>query len=435
MKYPYEKAFILRGNICWSANKNTINTDAASYAVCEEGICKGVFSVIPEKYRGLPVHDYGDSLIIPGLSDLHIHAAQYSYRGLGMDLELMDWLQVHAFPEEAKYADEEYASLAYGIFADRMRKSATTRACIFASRHRGATEILMDKMERSGLVSYVGKVNMDSEAPDIVREKSAEESAAETETWLAETLGRYENTYPILTPRFVPSCSRELFGYLGDIQTKYGAAVQSHISENLSEIAFVKELFPETEFYGQVYDRHELFGLNHRNGRPVKTVMAHCVYSSDVELEMMKSQGVYIAHCPASNINVCSGIAPVRKYLDMGMNMGLGSDVAGGQTESMFRAMTDAIQVSKLYWRMCDQSSQPLTFDEAFYLATKGGGGFFGNAGGFDEGCEFDAVVIDDSFLRHPQQLTVHERLERAVYLAADINGVIGKYVRGVRTV
>ena len=150
---------------------------------------------------------------------------------------------------------------------------------------------------------------------------------------------------------------------------------------------------------------------------------------------MMKERDIFIAHCPASNINVCSGIAPVRKYLDMDMKMGVASDVAGGQTESLFRAITDTVQVSKLFWRMVDQNFKPLTFDEAFFLATKGGGEFFGNVGSFEAGYEFDAVVIDDSFLRHPQPLTVHDRLERAVYLAADINGICAKYVRGKRTV
>lgn len=427
------KTFALRGNICWSASKTQIETVEKGYAVCVDGVCRGVFAQLPEKYAGIEILDFGDKLVIPGLADLHIHAPQYSYRGLGMDMELMDWLQVHAFPEEAKYADLEYADLAYGIFADRMKKSATTRACIFASRHREATELLMDKMEKTGLVSYVGKVNMDSEAPDIVREPSALSSAEETRLWLERTQEKYQSTKPIITPRFVPSCSRELFAELARLQTQYGAAVQSHLSENLGEIAFVGELFPETQYYGQVYDKYNLFGKNHENCRVVKTLMAHCVYSGEEELRTMKEQGVFIVHCPASNTNVCSGIAPVRKYLEMDMKMGVGSDVAGGQTESLFRAITDTVQVSKLYWRMADQNVRPLTFDEAFYLVSRGGAEFFGRAGAFEDGYEFDAVVLDDSFLRHPQPLTVHERLERAVYLSADINGIEAKFARGRR--
>ena len=147
----------------------------------------------------------------------------------------------------------------------------------------------------------------------------------------------------------------------------------------------------------------------------------------------MKKNGVFICHCPASNMNVASGIAPVRKYIGLGMKMGLGSDVAGGQTESMFRAMTDAIQSSKLYWRHVDTAYKPIGLEEAFYLATRGGGEFFGKVGAFDEGYEFDAVVIDDSSLPHPQPLDVRQRLERAVYLGVDRFGIADKYVRGNR--
>ncbi len=113
--------------------------------------------------------------------------------------------------------------------------------------------------------------------------------------------------------------------------------------------------------------------------------------------------------------------------------MGLGSDVAGGQTESIFRAMSDAVQVSKLYWRYVDETAKPVTFDEAFYLATRGGGEFFGDVGSFETGFEFDAVVLDDSALEHPQPLTVRERLERAVYLGLDLSGIAAKYVRGTK--
>lgn len=427
------KSFVLRGDICYSAEKDKVKTIAGGYLVCEDGVCRGAYPVLPEKYAHLPVEDLGSLLILPGMVDLHIHAPQFSYRGLGMDLELMDWLQVQAFPEETKYADLDYAARAYGIFADCMKKSATTRACIFASRHREATLLLMEQMERAGLVSYVGKLNMDQGAPDDLQESSAEESAEETIRWIEACAGKFENTLPMITPRFVPSCSRALLERLREIQASYGCAVQSHLSENLSEIELVGELFPECGFYGQVYDQYGLFGRN--AGRPVKTVMAHCIYSSDAELEMMQAQDVFIAHCPASNINVRSGIAPIRKYLDRDMKLGLGSDVAGGQTESMFRAITDAIQVSKLRWRLCDQSLRELRFDEAFYLATRGGGEFFGRVGTFEDGYEFDAVVIDDSDLPHPQELNVHDRLERAVYLGADRSGVRAKFVRGRRVV
>ena len=244
------ESFVIKGDICYSKSYNELVTCENGYLVCVDGKSCGVFDVLPEKYESLPVTDYGNALIFPGLVDLHIHASQYSYRGLGMDLELLDWLEVQAFPEESKYADLEYAKKSYTIFAEQMRKSATSRVSMFATCHREATEFLMELMEETGLVSYVGKVNMDREAPDTLRE-TTEASADETARWIENTAEKFKNTKPIITPRFVPSCTDELMVKLRDIQTKYGTAVQSHVSENLGEIEFVHQLRPNNKFYGE----------------------------------------------------------------------------------------------------------------------------------------------------------------------------------------
>jgi guanine deaminase len=222
---------------------------------------------------------------------------------------------------------------------------------------------------------------------------------------------------------------------LREIQMAYGIPVQSHLSESKGEIDFVKFLRPDNPFYGDSYNEYDLFGKNDDIDTDVKTVMAHCVWSTDEEVELMSKNGVFVAHCPASNMNLTSGIAPIRKYLDLGLNIGLGSDIAGGHSDSIFRAITDAIQVSKMYFRMVDESYKPLVFSEAFYLATKGGGAFFGNVGSFEEGYEFDAVVLDDSVLSHPQRLNLAERMERAVYLGLDEKNITAKYVAGRRII
>ena len=159
--------------------------------------------------------------------------------------------------------------------------------------------------------------------------------------------------------------------------------------------------------------------------------MAHCVHSSDREVKLMKNSGVYVAHCPQSNINLSSGIAPVRRYLDEGIPVGLGTDMAGGANMSMFRCIVDAIGVSKLYWRLVDQGSKPLSMEEAFYLATKGGGAFFGKVGSFEEGYEVDALVLDDSGMRSTKELSTRDRLERYLYLAEEYGRLAGKYVAG----
>lgn len=418
-------SFIIHGDICYSADQNTLITRENSYLVCENGLSAGVFDAIPEQYADLPLRDYGGMLVMPGMVDLHIHAPQYAYRGLGMDRELLDWLNAYAFPEESKYADLSYADKAYSIFTEAIKKSASTRFVIFGTLHREATELLMDKLERTGMVSYVGKVNMDRNAPDTLCEASARASIADTERFILETKDKYRNTYPIITPRFTPSCSDELMEGLGELSRQYGVRVQSHLSENPGEVAWVKELCPWAKNYGDAYDRFGLFG------KPEKTVMAHCVYSDDDEIERMKENGVFIAHCPASNMNVASGIAPIRKYLDNGMYIGLGSDVAGGHSESLFTAMVDALQVSRLYWRLVDESSRFLSIPEVFYMATKGGGAFFGKVGSFEEGYECDAVVIDDSLLPTPRPLTLAERLERAIWLGGDVKALRAKYCKG----
>ena len=421
------KSFIIKGDICWSKNRKELAAFDNSYLVCANGISKGVFRELPEEYAALPLLDYSGKLVIPGMVDLHIHAPQYAFRGLGMDMELLDWLKTYTFPEEAKYADLAYADKAYGIFSDRMKRSATTRASVFATVHRGATIFLMDKLEAAGLASYVGKVNMDRDAPDDLREPGAEYSAFDTFGWLNAIQGRYENTLPILTPRFLPSCSDALLTELREVREAYDLPVQSHLSENPGEVELVHRLFPKAAFYGAGYEHFGLFGGHCR------TVMAHCVYSSPEEIDLIKKNGVYVAHCPASNMNLASGIAPVRKYLNLGIRVGLGSDVAGGESESIFRAITNAVQVSKLYWRLADQSCPPLSFEEGFYLATLGGGEFFGRVGSFDAGYEFDAVVLDDADLCLSNDLTIEQRIQRDVYLQADSSCIIAKFVRGRR--
>lgn len=417
------KNYVMKGNICYSKSKDELCVVENGYAVCENNKCAGVYEQLPENYAAFPCYDYEGKIVIPGLIDLHVHAPQYAFRGLGMDLELIDWLNTHTFAEEAKYSNMEYADKAYDIFVEDLKKSATTRACIFATTHNEATLLLMNKLESTGLRAYVGKVNMDRNSPEYLCEESAEKSAENTEKWLLDCVG-FENVKPILTPRFTPSCTDELFGKLSELQKKYHLPVQSHLSENLGEIHWVKELCPGTNFYGESYDQYGLFGGS------CPTIMAHCVHSGDDEIEMMRKQNVFIAHCPESNTNLASGAAPVKKYLDKGMKVGLGSDIAAGSSLSIFKAMTMAIQCSKLRWRLYDQTIAPLTMEEVFYLATKGGGEFFGKVGSFEKDYEFDAVVLDDSTLKHPQELEVKARLERLIYLAEDIH-IIAKFVNG----
>lgn len=415
--------YVMKGNICFSKTSKEMEVVENGYVVCQEGKCAGVYAVLPEEYQAFPLYNFEDKMIIPGLVDLHVHAPQYAFRGLAMDLELIDWLNTYTFVEEAKYNDVRYAEQAYDIFVEDLRNSATTRACIFGTIHTEATLLLMEKLEKAGLKSYVGKVNMDRNSPEYLCEESARKAMEDTEKWLMASAD-YENVKPILTPRFTPSCSDELFEKLSVLQKKYHLPVQSHLSENFGEIAWVKELCPETKFYGQSYDRYDMFG------KECPTIMAHCVHSGEEEIEMMREQKVFVAHCPESNANLSSGVAPVKRYLEKGMKVGLGSDIAAGSSLSIFKAMAMAVQCSKLRWRLQEQDLAPLTLEEVFYLATKGGGEFFGKVGSFEEGYEFDAVVLDDSSIKTPLRLAVKERLERLVYLAEDKH-IVAKFVGG----
>ena len=283
---------------------------------------------------------------------------------------------------------------------------------------------LMQKLDAMGLECFVGKVNMNRNSPVYLREISTNQALRDTERWICETKARYAHVRPILTPRFIPSCTDDLMFGLARLRVKYDLPVQSHLSENYSEIAWIRELCPRSKNYGDAYEQFGMFG----GGYPC--IMAHCAHSNEDEQALMQKNGVFIAHSPESNMNLASGVAPINKFLDNGLQVGLATDVAGGSHESMLRAMTHAIQASKLRWRLYDQDVKPLSFDRAFYLATMGGGAFFGKVGSFLDGYEFDAVVLDDAALDHPQELSVRARLERAAYLADDRN-LTAKFVAG----
>ncbi|MBQ7581568.1 MAG: amidohydrolase family protein [Lachnospiraceae bacterium] len=454
MDNQQKRTHILRGNIVYTDSPRNLVTKDRAFLVCADGICRGVFDTLQDAQNALsearntlpeqtgntsmqpvadvPVEDFGDKLIIPGLVDLHLHAPQYAYRGLGMDMDLVDWLNNVTFPEEAKYAEITYAARAYDQFVSELQQTATTRMCVFGTIHPESTLLLARKLSEAGFGAYVGKVNMDRNSPESLCEESATASFTATMDYLRKfaflrAQGKItDRVHPILTPRFIPSCSRELMEELGELARQQDLKVQSHLSESKREIEWVAELEPEVAFYGDCYARAGMMG------NPITSVMAHCIWSSPEEIQMMKDGGVFIAHCPQSNTNLASGIAPIRHYLEEELRLGLGTDIAGGFSRSVFRAIADAIQVSKLYFRHVDETKQPLTLSEAFYMGTMGGGAFFGKVGSFLDGYDFDAVVIDDSGLASVCSMNTAERIERTVYMP-ELCSIVAKYVAGER--
>lgn len=419
--------FAIKGDILYSKSLNKVSQNENSYLVCVDGKSEGVFKKLPAKYKGIKIYDYTGQIVIPGLVDMHLHAPQYSFIGLHMDLKLLDWLNKYTFPAESKYKDLKFAKKAYDIFVDDLKKTATTRFAMFATIHNDATLYLMSRLEKVGFKGYVGKVNMDRNSPKILVEKT-KNSVKDTILWI-EACKKFKNIKPILTPRFIPSCTDELMSELSKIMKTYNLPVQSHLSENRSEIEWVKELMPSVSNYEEAYDRFEMLGS------VTNTIMAHYVWPDEKGIELMKDRNVWVAHSPSSNRNLGSGIAPIGRYLKEGVKVGLATDVAGGSYLSMFRAIEDTITASKIRNSLIDDKYASVTIEQALYIATIGGGEFFGKVGSFDKGYEFDAIVLDEKDIPTVlmPELNLLERFERFIYRPKD--KVYAKFIAGKKVV
>ena len=273
---------ILKGNLVSAPALGKLEiVEHGCLVLHDDGSIQSVEKAVPQN-ADAEVIDYGDSLIMPSFVDMHLHAPQYPMLGMGMDLPLIDWLNTYTFKTEARFEDSDYARRIYKKLASDLITSGTTRVCMFSSLHTDATLILMEELEKAGVTGYVGKVNMDRNGSPELQE-TTEQSKRETLRWL-DACGRFQTVKPILTPRFTPSCTDELMNWLGKLAAERGLYVQSHLSENKGEIAWVKELCPDCAQYWESYDRAGLW-KDH-------TVMAHCVHSDEREREAMREHGV-----------------------------------------------------------------------------------------------------------------------------------------------
>ncbi len=402
---------ILKGHIVHAPALGQLEIIEDGYLVLEDGVIAGIYSQLPGEHADGKMHDYGDRLILQSFADMHLHAPQYPMLGMGMDLPLLDWLDTYTFPVEARFADTEYARRVYRRLANELITNGTTRVCMFSSLHTDATWVLMEELEKAGVTGFVGKVNMDRNGKEGVYQETTEESVSETLRWLEGC--HFDHVKPIITPRFTPTCSDELMAQLGKIAAEKGLYVQSHLSENRAEMAWVLELHPDCKQYWESY---------HKFGQwKDHTVMAHCVHSDASERRAMREHNVVVAHCADSNINISSGVCPVRQMLDEGIWVTLGSDIAGGQQLPMYRVITTTIRSSKVRQMMDDWKTPFLTVPEGYYLGTTAGHKYFG--GGFAVGDALHAVVVDDgNFTESTRPLSINERFERALYMMEQRN-------------
>ena len=414
---------VIRGDLIYSPDPGEMIAHQDAYISVDKERVAEITDTRPETGPDVDYVDYAGKLIIPGFSDVHLHAVQYVTRGLGYDKELLPWLNDYTFPEESRFKDPAYSERVFRDLVHDLWSVGTLHCAIYSSLHTDASLLLMDLIARAGLAAYVGKVNMDRHGAETL-EETTEESIRETMRYL-DKAAKYaeDDIFPILTPRFAPSCTDELMHWLGEQAREKGLPVQSHVNENRGEVAWVKELFPDSSDYLSVYQDFNLLPKG-------KTIMAHSIHNCEAEIRMFGDREVLIAHCPDSNANLASGIMPASEMLDAGLWIGLGTDVGGGNRLFMGHAIESAMRVSRLRWAASDQTCRPLTFAEAFHMATAGGGSFFAKTGAFLEGYHFDALVIDDSRIQRYRPLSLFERLQKFIF-AGDDRNIVARYRKG----
>ena len=411
---------LYHGNIVYAKSGDELAEHKDSYIAVDNGIVEGIYPVVPEKYQGVPVTDYGDDVIIPAFTDLHVHAPQYPQRALHMDILLNEWLNTYIFPLEAKYADPAFAHAVYDAFLDDLVKHGTMHAVIFGTIHRETTGYLVDRMEERGLYGYISKVNMDTDSPEALCEDT-KESLLETEKFLDQYMSN-RTAKPILAPRFAPTCSWELLTGLGEIARKYGAGVQTHLVESLWEARESVKRYPECGSDTGIYEKAGLLGYGPFFG-------AHFIYPTEDDIRVMKKYNGWAIQCPEATVNVIAGIMPTAALAEEGIRLGIGSDITGGHTPAIYTQIAKSVQFSKIKAFYEPEENKAITFAQAFYMGTKQSGAAFGNVGSLEPGYAFDALVIggvQDPFMK----ITPVQTVERFCYLGESSN-IRARYLHG----
>jgi len=378
-------------------------------------------------------------LVLPGFVDLHIHAPQYPQLGQALDAPLEVWLGKYTFPLEARFADLGFARERYEVLVADLLAGGTTTALYFATVHREASELLAAICLAKGQRALVGKVAMDDPAacPDYYRDASAAAAISETRSFISNVraLPGNDRVLPVITPRFIPACTDAALAGLGALAAECDCHVQTHCSE--SDWAHGHAL----KRYGRT-DTAALagFGLVGR-----KTVLAHSVFLTEDDMTMIRDAGAAVAHCALSNIYFANALFPLRKALERGLHVGLGTDISGGPSASMLEACRTTVAASRLLEDGVNPEDSRETRGTpgsrvdmltAFHLATAGGGIALDlPIGVFRPGFHFDAIIIDPEAAAGTIRLfgaQPAERIEQILYTASRPN-LVATYVGGDR--
>jgi len=339
--------------------------------------------------------------LLPGLIDLHIHAPQWPQLGKALHLPLSDWLRDYTFPLEAKYDDLEFARHNYESLVDNLLANGTTTATYYGTKHLEATRLLAEICLAKGQRAVIGKVAMDNEeeCPDFYRDESTTSGLDET-CELIEYIRNLSGNdrgrvLPAVTPRFIPACTDEMLEGLASIASEYNCHVQTHCSESDWEHNYVIERHGINDT--QSLDRFHLLTN--------KTVLAHSNLISDTDMTTIKTRKSGIAHCPLSNIYFSNAVFPARRALNLGLNVGLGTDISGGPNPSILRNCQATVNSSRLLEEGVDptvpanQRGTPhsrVDYLDSFWMATVGGAKTLGlKVGQFAKGFQFEAIVVD----------------------------------------
>jgi guanine deaminase len=401
-------------------------TEADGIVVCRNGMIERV-GPAAEMLRSLPaatpVAHYEGCLIAPGFIDTHIHYVQTGMIA-SYGEQLLDWLNRYAFPAEMAFRDPAHAQAMARVFCDELLRNGTTTALVFCAVYPQSVDALFEEAERRGMRVIAGKVLMDRNAPEELRD-TAQQGYDESKALIARWHGRGRSLYAI-TPRFAGTSTSAQLDAAGSLWREHpDVLMQTHISENHREIEWTAELFPERRNYLDIYDHHGLIGK--------RAVLAHGVHLSESEICRCHESGAAIAHCPTSNLFLGSGLFQMARFKDpkRPVEVGLGTDVGGGTSFSILATMGAAYEIAQL-------NGRSLTAVEAFYLATLGGARTLSledKVGSVAPGHEADLIVLDPQAtpllaLRNERADSIEDQLFALMTLGDD-RAVAATYVAG----